>query len=247
MEFFDCNCFLGLPMNKIPRPVRTAADLLAQMDRSGITKALVWHITQRDGAVQLGNALLARAIAPHRRRLFGCWTILPTSTRELAAPRAFFRQMKRRNIRALRAFPTQHNYLLREESVGGYLELAATTGTPLLVSGIDYPTLYNLMAAFPTLTCVLCDVGLWGPDRWFRPLVERYPNFYVEIGTYILAGGIEDFVKTYGPDRLLFGTNFPAQEHGGMMLALRHAEISATARRAIAGGNLERILEKQKL
>lgn len=247
MEFFDCNCFIGLPMNRIPKPVRMARDLLAQMDRSGIKKALVWHVTQRDGAIQLGNALLAKGIASHRDRLYGCWTILPTSTRELPPPPEFFRQMKRRNIRALRAFPTQHNYLLRAETVGGYLELAAATGTPLLAAGLDYPTLYNLMAAFPALTCVLCDVGLWGPDRWFRPLVEKYPNFYVEIGTYILAGGLADFVKTYGADRLLFGTNFPAQEHGGMMLALRHAEISEAARRAIAGGNMERLLSNQRL
>ena len=100
---------------------------------------------------------------------------------------------------------------------------------------------------FPKLTCILCNVGVWGPDRWFRPLVENYPNFHVEISTYLLAGGIEDFVKTYGSGRLLFGTHFPQFDHGGMMLTLRHSEISARDRSAIASGNMERILKEQKL
>ena len=246
MEFFDCNCFIGLPTNRIPRPVRTAEELLAAMDRSGIAKALVWHVIQRDDTPVLGNRMLAEAIAPHRGRLCGCWTILPTSTRELPPPDKFFRQMKAHNIRALRAFPAGfhgHNYLLRAEAVGGYLELACATGTPFLASGIDYPTLYDLMADFPKLTCVLCDVGQWGPDRWFRPLLEKYPNFHLEIGSYVLAGGLADLVRTYGAGRLLFGTDFPSHDHGGMMLTLRHAEMAEADKAAIASGNLERLLQ----
>ena len=247
MEFFDCNCFIGLPTNKIPRPVRTAEELLAQMDRSGIRKALVWHVAQRDAGIELGNDLLAKAIAPHRARLAGVWSILPTSTRELPPPAKFFKDMQTHNVLALRAFPGSHNYLLRKETVGGYLQKASAAGVPLLASGIDYPTLYNLMAGFPKLTCILCNVGVWGPDRWFRPLVEKYPNFYVEISSYILADGIATFVKTYGVERLLFGTDFPQMDHGGMMLALRHVPISAADKTLIASGNMERILKKQKL
>jgi uncharacterized protein len=248
MEFFDCNCYIGLPTNKIQQPVRTADELLAHMDRSGIGKALVWHVAQRDASVEIGNDLLAKAIAPHRGRLAGTWTILPTSTRELPPPGEFFKLMKKHNIRALRAFPNGgHNYLLCRESVGGYLDKACAAGVPLLVSGLDWRTLYDLMRDFPKLTCILCNVGLWGPDRWFRPLVENYPNFHVEISSYVLAGGIADFVKTYGAKRLLFGTAFPEMEHGGMMLTLRHAEISEKDKAAVAGGNMERILKKQKL
>jgi uncharacterized protein len=247
MDFFDCNCFIGLPTNKIPKPAETAKELLAHMDRSGILKALVWHVAQRDAAIELGNRMLAEAIAPHRDRLAGAWTILPTSTDELPPPKAFFKAMQAANIRALRAFPGQHNYLLRKEAVGGYLDAACATGTPFLASGIDYNTLYTLMADFPKLTCILCDVGIWGPDRWLRPLLEQYPNFHVEISSYILADGIASLVAKYGAKRLLFGTNFPQQDHGGMMLALRHAPVSDADKALIASGNLERILKQQRL
>jgi len=64
----------------------------------------------------------------------------------------------------------------------------------------------------------------------------------VEISGYILDGGIEAFVGDYGAGRMLFGSGFPAAYHGGMMLALAHAEISEQDKQAIAAGNLDRLL-----
>jgi len=78
-------------------------------------------------------------------------------------------------------------------------------------------------------------------------LVEKYPNVYVDTAQYLLDGGIEAFVRDYGPSRMLFGSGFPDAYFGGMMLALRHAEISEEAKEAISGGNLERILQEAQL
>ena len=244
MDFFDGNCFIGLPARAIPRPAETAADLIAAMDRSDIRRALVWHVAQRDYAAPVGNDLLAQAIAPHAERLVGCWTLLPPQTDELPPPEEFLAAMQRANVRALRAFPTFHNYLLRQESGGALLELMVARRVPLIMSpgALDWTGIYNLLRDFPELVCVLTDLGLWGADRWFRPLVENYPGVHVEIGQYVLAGGIPSFVRKYGASRLLFGTGFPDWDHGGMMLTLRHADISEKDKQAIAAGNLERLL-----
>jgi predicted TIM-barrel fold metal-dependent hydrolase len=75
-------------------------------------------------------------------------------------------------------------------------------------------------------------------------LIERYPHVYVDTAQYLLDGGIEAFVADYGPDRLLFGSGFPASYLGGMMMAIRHARIADEAKAAIAGKNLERILSE---
>ena len=45
----------------------------------------------------------------------------------------------------------------------------------------------------------------------FRPLLERYPNFYVDTAQYLLDGGIESVVTDYGAGRMLFGSGFPEQ------------------------------------
>ena len=104
--------------------------------------------------------------------------------------------------------------------------------------------IYALLAEFPELTCVVCDHGCWGEDRRFRPLLERYPNAYVDISQYLLDGGIESLVADYGASRILYGSGFPDSYFGGMMMALKHARIPDEAKEAIAHGNLERILSE---
>jgi predicted TIM-barrel fold metal-dependent hydrolase len=249
MQFFDCNAYFGLPSLRPEVPVPTPQALLAAMDRAGVTKALVWHIAQHDHAPRLGNKLLAEAIAPHPR-LMGCWTIQPNQGHEFPPMREFFILMKAAKITALRAFPETHRFLLNEVSMGDILAAMVNRRIPLILSvkrGVIWRDVYQLMGEFPELVCVVCDHGCWGEDRMFRPLLERYDHFYVDTARYLLDGGIEALVSDYGANRLLFGSGFPESYLGGMMMALKHAQIPDFAREAIAHGNLERILAEVDL
>ena len=150
-----------------------------------------------------------------------------------------------RVVRALRAFPDLHKFLLRRESCGPILEAMVERRIPMIVpigKGVSWPNAYDLLREFPDLVCILSGMGTWGADRWFRPLLESYPHVHVEFSEYILDAGIEAFVESYGPERLLFGTGFPFYDHGGMMLALKHADIGDADRQAIAAGNMERLI-----
>ena len=249
LHFFDCNVFFGLPSGRPLAPVATAEALLAEMDRGGVTQALAWHIAQHDASPQVGNSLLAEAIAPYPR-LTGCWTVLPNQTREFPPPAGLFRQMAAARVRALRAFPTAHRFLLNRVSLGDLLAAMVERRVPLFLSvrrGCDWQQIYALLAEFPSLVCVVCDHGPWGADRQFRPLLERYGNVYVDTSQYLLDGGIEALVADYGPARLLFGSGFPESYFGTLMLTLRHRQISADAKIAIAGGNLARLLAEAEL
>ena len=244
MRFFDCNVFFGLPAQRPLQPVPTAEMLLAEMDRARVEKALVWHIAQHDASPQVGNRLLATAIEPHPR-LVGCWTVLPNQTREFPPPGALFEQMREARVAALRVFPSSHRFLVNGVSMGVLLDSMVSSRIPLFASlrrGMDWRDIYALLAEFPDLVCVVCDHGCWGMDRMFRPLLERYPNVYIDTAQYLLDGGLEAIVADYGARRLLFGSGFPESYFGGMMLALRHSRIPNEAKQAIASGNLERIL-----
>lgn len=249
MEFLDCNVFFGRPDQRPVAPVATAEALMAEMDRAGVARALVWHIAQHDVAPQTGNQLLTAAIAPYDR-LLGCWTVLPNQGREFPTLAELFRQMRRARVVALRAFPHSHRFLLNGVSMGELLNEIVSRRVPLFLSvarGIDWQGIYSLLSEFPELTCVVCDHGCWGEDRLFRPLLERYPNVYVDTAQYLLDGGIEALVADYGAGRLLFGSGFPESYFGGMMMALKHAQIPQEAKEAIAHGNLERILEEARI
>lgn len=249
MRFFDCNAFFGLPSVRPLMPVPTAEALLAEMDRAGIERALVWHIAQHDASPQVGNRLLAEAIRPHER-LLGCWTVLPNHAHEFPPPAELFAQMQAARVAALRIFPAAHRFPANAVTLGDLLDAMVARRIPLFISlrrGTDWKTVYSLLAEFPDLVCVVCDHGCWGEDRSFRPLLSRYANIYLDTAQYLLDGGIESVVADYGAGRLLFGTGFPESYHGGMMLALRHALIPEAAKQAIAAGNLERILLETSL
>jgi hypothetical protein len=249
MRFFDCNAFFGLPMRRPLAPVASAGEFVAAMDHNGVERALVWHVAQHDASPQAGNALLAEGIRD-QARLTGCWTILPNQAREFPPLPEFFRQMKAARVRALRVFPRSHRYLVNAVSMGDWLEAMVARRIPLVLSlrrGVEWRDAYDLLAEFPELVCLLCDHGCWGEDRMFRPLLERYPNVYVDTAQYLLDGGLESLVADYGAERLLYGSGFPESYMGGMMVALKHAALSAEDKAAIAGGNLERMLEEARL
>jgi hypothetical protein len=230
-------------------PVASAGEFVAAMDHNGVERALVWHVAQHDASPQAGNALLAEGIRD-QRRLTGCWTILPNQAREFPPLPEFFRQMKDARVRALRVFPRSHRYLANGVSMGDWLEAMVARRIPLLLSlrrGVEWRDIYELLAEFPELVCLICDHGCWGEDRMFRPLLERYPNVYVDTAQYLLDGGLESLVADYGAERLLYGSGFPESYMGGMMMALKHAGLSDEDKAAIAGGNLERILEEARL
>jgi predicted TIM-barrel fold metal-dependent hydrolase len=253
LEFFDSNVYLGRPMNRLPGQFgptpASVEDLLQEMDRSGVARALVWHVAQRDSYALTGNDLLDRAVAG-RERLAPCWTLLPPQTGELGDLDAFFARARRAGVRAFRAFPDMQRFLLRRDVMGDVLDRMMAARAPLILrvpGSASWETVYDLLADAPELTVILTNMGVWGTDRYFRPLIENYANVYIETSQYIADGGIEAFVESYGAQRMLFGSNFPECYMGAMMPAIAHAEISDEDKRAVAGGNLSRLLAEVRL
>ena len=101
---------------------------------------------------------------------------------------------------------------------------------------------------FPNLTCILCDIGIWGVDRYSWPLLEKYPNLYLETSLLSLENyGLEATVQRFGSDKLVFGSGFPERYPESAMLQLLHADISEYDKKKIAGLNLENLIAKVKL
>jgi hypothetical protein len=105
----------------------------------------------------------------------------------------------------------------------------------------------DLLREFPELTLVVVNHSDWGDDRLFRPLIERYPRLHLDTSNYQLERGLSDFVRKYGPDRLLYGSGSPNLQMGAALLTLAQADVSDDAKAAIAGGNLRRLLSEVRL
>jgi len=249
MQFYDINAYIGCPTLAASGAVSAAGELLAVMDRSGISKALVWHIMQQSVSAPDGNTLLAKMIGG-QERLPGCWTILPPQTGEIITAN-FFRGMSDAGVCALRAMPDMHGYQLNRTVFGAFFDEVSQRRIPLLLSlerGVTWPHLYDFLNSYPEITVVICDVGIWGQDRQFWPLLERYPRVFVETSLVSMeAGGLMAGVRRFGAGRFLFGSGFPVRYPEAAMLDLLHADISADDKELIAHTNFEKLIAEVQL
>ena len=253
MDWFDCNCWYGVPKSPPLAPADTVEVLGSELQRAGIVRALVRNAAIWEESPEVGNRLTSDDCAGDER-LVPAWGILPPHTGELGDVSEFLAAMRAAGVRALWAYPAKHRYVLNTTTMGGLLEELQDRGIPLFLARRELPgamEVYELadrlLADFPRLQLVATAHGSWGEDRLFRPLMARYPHFAVDTSRYELDGGIEAICRAYGPERLLFGTNFPETPMGGPMLTLLHAEISDEDRALIAGRNLRRMLEEVRL
>jgi hypothetical protein len=227
------------------RYARSAAELLEEMDFCGIERALVYHAGMRYDSPVIGNRLIEDELGPNPR-LLPSLAILPSQTEELPGPETFLDHMRALGVRALRVFPSEHRYALDELTLGDWLALLEERRIPLFAK-TDCLKLANVLAAFPNLVVVAMSQGPHSLDRFLRPIVERYPGFYIDTSSYMVDGLIESFCKRYGPGRLLFGTGYPDNCSGAALLRLVQADISAADKEAIGWGNLTRVLEEVRL
>ena len=247
--FFDADCAVGSgPAIGIRPGVR---ELLADMDRCGVDKALVRHGNFKQLGAEAGNRELAAMLATDDSgRLCGVWCILTDQCPELPQGDAFFDAMKKNRIRALTLYPEDHLFVPRRWSIGRIMDGAAERRIPVLFEAAhnDWSKIYDFVAEFPRNRIVIHEYwGKWGHDRQLRPLLENCENVFYSIGGYQVPDGIRDLVERYGAERILYGSGYPRYNHGTGMLQLKQGGMSDEAVAMIAGKNLEKMLAEVQL
>ena len=243
LSFFDANLVVGRPRNQpLFEPVATPEALRDAAVGIGLQGALIWHWAQMEAHPESANVLLEpyRAAWPAAAI---CWSVLPPLTGE--QPRLVER-LAENDVGAVRLFPEAHRYVMDAIVWGDLMDVLIRKRIPVLLSlehGTSWENVYRFMAAFPDLTCVLCDIGTWSMDRYTYPLLATYPNLHLETGMLSLEdGGVEAVVRRFGAQRLVFGSGFPKRYAEAAMLQLQQADISEADKIAIASENLRTLL-----
>ena len=255
---FDVNCWIG-PWADAHEAVDGARELLADMDRLGIERALVAHSLAWQHAPAVGNALLTQALQGHPR-LLPCWGILPTGTEEMGTTEALCADLARHGVRAVRVYPRDHAYplatwmcwrLLGALAERRYLflvdleQLVPPTGL-YDVTTAGWQDVARICKTCPGLSVVLTRVG-YRVLRVLGPLLEATSNLYLDLSYFATHEGVEWLARRHGVDRLLFGTGNPLVDPAGAVTRLAYAGIAAQERARIARGNLERLLGQVSL
>ena len=244
LSYFDCNCSIGRFAVPQPGSFFTPEALLAEMDYTGIDRALVYHAWAREYSPTEGNARLMEEITGFER-LTPCWVVMPHHTGEFPAPAELIIKLDEQGIRAVRIFHARdfNNWSLSAWSAGGLFGVLAEMHIPLFVSfdQITWDAIYAIGKTYPGLPIVVTEVR-YEEYRHLYPLFEALPNLHIDLCWTIVHFGLEAAVERFGPQRFLFGSRMPIFSAGPALCYIQYADLEDEARQLIAGDNLRRLL-----
>jgi Amidohydrolase len=211
-----------------------APALLEEMDRFLIPRAVVSHFTAEEYDPLTGNIALQRDA---NTRFIPAWCACPDT--------AAFADLRSRKPKAVRLWFSshRHNFSPAVWCAGELLDYLQQRQVFSLVSReeIDWTSLAHLLRDFPRLRVLLLDTG-YRSDRYLFPLLRRHPNLFFDSSMYVAHRQLEAFVQGFGPDRIVFGSRLPLYTPAAALAVLGSARIPNSAKLAIAGGTLRRLL-----
>ncbi|MGH9616135.1 MAG: amidohydrolase family protein [Acidobacteriaceae bacterium] len=211
-----------------------APELLLEMDRFGIKRALVSHFVSHEYDAVEGNRALDRDANP---RFVPAWSSSPDPSS--------LTDLERRNPRAVRLWfgVLHHNFSSAAWCASELFEYLQANRVLTVISRpeIEWDAVAVLLENFPRLNVLLLDVG-YRSDRDLFPLLKKFPNVYFDSSTYFAHRQLEWYLEQFGPDRMVFGSRLPLYTPAAALMVLGTARVPDAARLAVAGGNLRRLI-----
>jgi len=226
--------------------ISDADGLLNEMRIAGVEEALVYHIISRDGHPPLGNSMLMDAIK-NSAHLHPCWVVIPHHTKEMPPPEQLLQDMKNKNVKAVRIFPTRtlHSFSIEEWCAGELLHALEQARIPVILDLeiLSWDDVHSILNSYRKLPVIAANCT-YRHNRFTYPLLEKFDNLFIELSRFMGAGAVEDMVKRFGSRPLLFGTNMPQYTGTAAVALLTYSDIDQAAKQAIAGDNLRNLLKE---
>lgn len=228
---------------------KTAAEIVALMDRAGIDRAAITSTQGPFVGSPEGNAETAYIVAGQPDRLIGFATASPTDGEAALVDLA---RCHDAGMRGLRLFPQHHQYRLDDDPVlGEILATVARWGWPVLVPirlimnwgmpGFDVREIGNLAARYPSIRFIVGGVN-YGELRDALAVMRRNPNVSIETSCLQIHEGVKTLVERAGSGRVYFGSGLPLQYPAAGLAKVQHAEIDEASKAAILGDSAARLL-----
>lgn len=241
LSYFDSNVCIGKRGTKHAREIWKTEDILSVMDRTGINCALAYSGCAKDYSPEYGNALLYDEIAKNER-FYGCYTIMPGYTGCFLLPQNAIDDLRAKKMVAAIMFPQTHAYSPDETVMGEYYSALESAGVLLIVNSaeISWQALAELLKSHPKLNVLLLGAA-WSDEHNIFAYLNRFPNLHIDLSCMQANFAVERIVKTFGADRIVFGSGLPKMSPGAARAFIDYADITPDDKQKIAGGNLARL------
>jgi len=269
LEIIDAHAHLGSKATEQTRPILVSADeLVASMDKNGISKALV--IARAESGTS--NARLMSDLKPHRTRLFAIAEVGPGTEHADAQLDFLWPLLEDGVIRGFKLYPGNTKCHSFDKRLHKYLESLEDAGRPVIVHtgdclcrvpGSDLAfvkarSVEILATMMPELKIVMAHAGAPHIADTVKACLE-HPNVSVDCSGFMrtrtddeddsetacdtrwLLTCLMQLLEAIGPERILFGTDFPIARHMPYIKAMNGMPITADKLALIMSGNAKRI------
>ncbi|HHH76221.1 MAG TPA: amidohydrolase [Phycisphaerae bacterium] len=239
-------------------PLLSPQTLLAQMDEAGIDKSILYAV--QAPIVYASNEYVCSLVSEHPDRLLGFASVNPHDPQ---APAVLETAVKEMGLKGLKLHPPLQNFYPDDKAVFPIYEKAVELDIPVVfhvgttpfgsMCRLDQanPLLIDAIAvAFPSLRILLTHLGtLWHNESFM--VVEKNPNVFIDTAAYITEIPqilTSDIVRRIGPDKIIFGTDYPMPygSHGHRMKdfvdCIKSLPLQDDVIKAIMGQNINRLL-----
>ena len=236
---FDANVRVGDRQDEVS-PFRNRGELLAELDRHGVQRALVYHAHSEDISPINGNIFLDDWLSDDERT-YPLWSVLPT-TDSLTQIQELHASGRVKCVRLANAIPVELPF--RPWAYDSLLSWLCEANIPLWITLPETAPddIVATLTAYPDLVTVLLGAH-YTHALWVRPLLRALPNSHLELSRYEPMGEVEALRDEFGAERLIYGSWHPRYAMGPVLYYLHHAGLSDEELELVCSGNLERILK----
>jgi predicted TIM-barrel fold metal-dependent hydrolase len=252
-EIFDCH--IHSPAGSGERwqwykVTRTFEEMVRYLDRTGVGRAIINSQRSYDAKPSefiAGNREVARYVDKYKGRFLGACVVNPLFIDEA------LREIEEcRNNHGFRWVGELCNYMIPFDYKAKEFDMLVEHVRKLnmvLALHTEGEEMYYIADRFQGSTIAFAH---FGDDNEYRDIFKRIdtvaknPNFYLDTSGYghDRVGILEYAVKTIGPDRVLFGSDFTINDPGTVIARIRNSFLSEEEKKKILAGNLNGLLKK---
>jgi len=220
--------------------------LRQRMQRYQIQGGVVSNFTAKDYDPAWGNYELLKLLAGT-----GLWAgivLVPEMFDPQEAGRVYLSDCIMQGARLARVFPRTHNFTLQTWCSGALLRCLDDHRMPIVVwhTEVSWHEIYELCRSYPNLAVIVEGTGqkIIYHSRMYYSLLELCPNLYLELHNLVTYLGVEDLVRHFGAQRLIFGSYMPIFDPNVALMQVTCARICEEDKQLIAGRNLSTLIAR---
>ncbi len=237
-RFYDINmCYDG-----------SVSKCIEEGAKIGVTHSLIFSVATTPHQVSSINRFIAEEVSLHPDLFTGLGALHPESDdgeRDI-------RELVDLGLRGVKLHPEIQGFSLLDERCDQIYKLCLKYNLPLLLHTGDYRYDYSnpdelscILERYPELTVIgahLAGYSVW--DDAVEALAKRYDNLYVDCSSslmFMTAERATEIIRTYGADRVLWGTDYPMWGYEEEMERFNALGLSEEERELILCKNAQKL------